>query len=70
MGFVLASYLLNSRLAGRLVNVLVCNPAWGVPLLFRWFESVHTRQAANPAIIDAIVRGLDLPPPDEAHDTQ
>jgi hypothetical protein len=52
------------------VNVSVCNPAWGVPLLFRWFESVHTRQAANPAIIDAIVRGLDLPPPDEAHDTQ
>ena len=61
LGYELAPYLLNSGLAGRLINVSVRNPALGLPPVFRWFADVHTNQAKHPGIIDAIVGGLYPP---------
>jgi hypothetical protein len=62
LGYELPPYLADVGF-GRLINVSVHNPAFAVPFVFRNPGEVHTRQADNPAIVDAIVNGITIPDP-------
>jgi hypothetical protein len=62
LGFELPPHLSEVNL-GRYINVSVRNPAFEIPYLFRDPGGVHTSQERNPAIIDAIVNGIEVPDP-------
>jgi hypothetical protein len=62
LGFELPPYLPDAGLSGTLVNVTVRNPGRRFLHLFKDPSGAHTRQGENPAIIEAVVEGLDLSP--------
>lgn len=62
LGFELPPHIADVNL-GRYFNITVQNPAFTVPFVFRDPGGVHTSQQNNPAIIDALVNGIIVPPP-------
>lgn len=62
-GLELPPYLPKIFPCGPLVNVSVRQPGLRVWRLFKNPRAAHTRQSDNPAVIHAVVNGLDLPAP-------
>ncbi|HEY0019522.1 MAG TPA: hypothetical protein VGC13_24685 [Longimicrobium sp.] len=60
LGFELPPYIASTGLAGTLVNVTVQNPTWRL-LGLKNPGGAHNNSDRNPAILDAMVRGFDLP---------
>jgi hypothetical protein len=60
LGFELPPYIAGAGMAGTLVNVTVQNPTWRV-LGLKDPGGAHNNSDRNPAILDAMVRGFDLP---------
>ena len=63
LGFELPPYLPDTGLFGTLVNVSVDNPGFRIPFLFKSPTGAHINSDENPAVIEAIVEGFDLPKP-------
>jgi hypothetical protein len=61
LGFELPPYIANTGMAGTLVNVTVQNPTLWVLDLLKWPPGAHNNSDRNPAVLDAMVRGFDLP---------
>jgi len=60
LGFELPPFLADVG-GNRFVNVSVRNPAFTVPGVFKDPSGAHTHQAQNPAVIQAIVEGFEIP---------
>lgn len=60
LGFELPPFLADTD-GNRYVNVSVRNPGWQFPGLVKSPSAVHTHQARNPAVIDVIVEGFEVP---------
>lgn len=63
LGYELPPFLGQTGYFGKLVNVSVSNPAFTVPGLFKDPTGAHTNQDKNPAIIRAMVEGIELGKP-------
>ena len=61
LGFELPPYLADVGLQGQHINVSVSNPGVRFPWLFKSPSDAHTQQDRNPAVIKAIVEGINLP---------
>ena len=61
LGFELPPYAADVNIVGPMINVSVRNPGLRVPGLFKHPGDAHTHQDRNPAIIEAIVEGIDMP---------
>jgi hypothetical protein len=61
LGFELPPYMPDTGLFGGLVNVSVRNPTWSIPFLLKDPAGTHTHQHKNPAIVEAVTDGFDLP---------
>lgn len=61
LGFELQPYFGERGVVGELVNVSVRNGGWLIPFVLKNPLAAHTASDTNPAIIDAIVEGFDLP---------
>ena len=61
LGYELPGYLPEAGSTGALVNVTVRNPGFRFLRSLKDPNAAHTRQADNPAIIEAIVEGFDVP---------
>ena len=61
LGYELPSYLAEVGATGALINVTVQNPGFRFLRSLKDPSAAHTKQADNPAIIEAIVEGFDVP---------
>jgi hypothetical protein len=62
LGFELPPYFKERGIVGTFVNVSVRNPGWWIPGILKNPLAAHLASDRNPAIIEAIVEGFDLPP--------
>ena len=61
LGYELPGYLPEVGSTGALINVTVRNPGFRFLRSLKDPNAAHTKQADNPAIIEAIVEGFDVP---------
>lgn len=62
LGFELPPWLADTD-TNRYINVSVSNPGWYLPGLLKDPAAAHTAQERNPAIVQAIAEGFEVPVP-------
>ncbi|MCI5156857.1 MAG: hypothetical protein D3906_00150 [Candidatus Electrothrix sp. AUS1_2] len=61
LGFDITPNLQYTGTYGKVVNISVRNPGLSIPFLFKSPGDAHRNHADNPAVIKAVVEGIEIP---------
>lgn len=61
LGFDITPNLQYTGTYGKVVNISVRNPGFSIPFLFKSPSAAHKNHADNPAVIKAVVEGIEIP---------
>ncbi|WLE98151.1 MAG: hypothetical protein QTN59_04800 [Candidatus Electrothrix communis] len=61
LGFDITPNLQYTGTYGKVVNISVRNPGLSIPFLFKSPSAAHKNHADNPAVIKAVVEGIEIP---------
>ncbi|MCI5163898.1 MAG: hypothetical protein D3917_18160 [Candidatus Electrothrix sp. AX5] len=61
LGFDITPNLQYTGNYGKVVNISVRNPGFSIPFLFKSPGAAHKNHADNPAVIKAVVEGIEIP---------
>ncbi|WPD21630.1 MAG: hypothetical protein SD837_15655 [Candidatus Electrothrix scaldis] len=61
LGFDITPNLQYTGSFGKVINISVRNPGFSIPFLFKSPSAAHKNHADNPAVIKAVVEGIEIP---------